>query len=91
MSGSSQLKVLLAAITLVFVMSCHQFNEYDCANISVAVIAGLENDAGLTSGELKLATHLYEVVPAKGSFMVHSYDEVFRACQKFKYAPDSPF
>ena len=91
MSGSTQFKVLLAAITLVFVMSCHQFNEYDCANISVAVIAGLENDAGLTSGELKLATHLYEVVPARGSFMVHSYDEVFRACQKFKYDPNSPF
>ena len=91
MFSSIRLPVLLAPITLVFVMSCNQFNEYDCANISVAVVAGLENDAGLNSGELRLATYLYEVVPARGSFMVHSYDEVFRACQKFKYDPNSPF
>ena len=91
MSGSIRLPILFAAITLAFVMSCNQFNEYDCENISVAVIAGLENDAGLNSGELKLATHLYEVIPARGNFLVHSYDEVFRACQKFKYDPNSPF
>ena len=91
MLGSIRLPVLLAAITLVFVMSCNQFNEYDCANISVAVVAGLENDASLNSGELSLAKHLYEAIPAKGSFMVHSYDEVFRACQKIKYDPNSPF
>ena len=91
MFGSIRLPVLLAAITLVFIMSCNQFNEYDCANISVAVVAGLENDAGLNSSELGLAKHLYEAIPAKGSFMVHSYDEVFRACQKIKYDPNSPF
>ena len=91
MSGFAQLKFHIPAIALAFLYGCNQFNEYDCAKVTLAVVANLENNTGLTASELKLANYLYETVPARGSFMVHSYDEVFMACQKIKYDPNSPF
>ena len=91
MSCFCQLTFVTSAIALAILSGCNQFNEYDCAKISVAVVANLENSTGLNASDLKLATYLYELVPARGSFMVHSYEEVFRACQKVKYDPNSPF
>ena len=88
--GGHVMPIFVLILGLSLLAGCNQYKEYDCDKISLAVVTDIENNNTLTGSELALAVHLYETVPARGNYLVHSYDEVFRACQQVKYDPNSP-
>ena len=83
--------VILVTWFAFFSMGCSDYKEHDCNKIAMAVATDLARDKTLDNDERRLATHIYQSVPLRGTFALHSFDEVYKACQHIAYNPNSPF
>ena len=85
------MRVLIAMAWFVLLsIGCSEYQEHDCNKIALAVATVLARDKTLDNGERRLATHLYQSVPRRGTYGLHSFDEVYKACQRIAYNPNSP-
>ena len=82
-------RIMSLALTIMVVSGCDQYKEHDCQKIAMAVATGIANDTSLGGRERSLAIYLDESVAKPGRF--HSHETIFRACQKMKYNPNSPY